>query len=138
MNAQSASYGPPSPCPLPLAGERESGWLPLPHETQGRETPDRSLFLAEGEGRGEGAPRIRAWSELGHVPGEDVGELVQELLGGELSHQRLLEERHAFRVDLAAPPGVGQVGADDRERERVEEALVGGVLRELGPLEQAL
>src|SRR5437867_222295 len=117
MNAQSASYGPPSPCPLPLAGER---------------TPDGSLPLA-GErqsckGRGEGAPRIRAWSELGHVPGEDVGELVQELLGGELAHQRLLEERHAFRVDLAAPPGVGQVGADDRERERVEEALVGGVL----------
>src|SRR5881296_2417172 len=101
MNAQSASYAPPHPALSPSGGR---GIRMAPSPSRGRGNPVK--------GRGEGAPRIRAWSELGHVPGEDVGELVQEILGGELAHQRLLEERHALRVDLAAPAGVGQVRAD--------------------------
>src|SRR5439155_12224721 len=59
---------------------------------------------------------------LRHVLAQDLGELVEKLPGRELADERLLEERHALGVELAAPARVGEVRADDRERERLDEA----------------
>src|SRR3989441_11285502 len=54
-----------------------------------------------------------------HVLGEHVGKLFEELPSGQLADQRLLEQRHAFGIELAAPSCIGQIRTDHRERERL-------------------
>src|SRR5207253_2551746 len=75
-----------------------------------------SCVRREISGRARGSATV-AWraATLLHVLGQDLGEAVQALLGRQLTDHRLLEERHALGVELAAPPRVGEVGTDDRE-----------------------
>src|SRR5207302_7300604 len=83
-------------------------------------------------GRGRGN---RSWpGPSGHVLREHLGELLQELSGRQLADQRLLEERYAFRVELASPPRVGEVRTHDREGEGLDEPRVGRIPGELGPI----
>src|SRR5213078_115440 len=59
---------------------------------------------------------------LRHFLLQDFGEAVEALFRRDLSKDRLLDQRHAIGVDPAAPAGVGEIRADDPDREGVYEA----------------
>src|SRR4029077_6598006 len=94
-----------------------------------KETPTLSCAprqLISGRGRraasGTGTAVIVPLRCSSHFLLENLGEAVETLLRRYLSHDGLLNERHAIGVDPAAPPRVDEVRADDRERERCDEA----------------
>src|SRR5262249_17455316 len=65
----------------------------------------------------------RASASLGHFFLQHFGEAVETVLRRYLAEDRLLDEWHAIGVDLAAPAGVGQIRADDADRERLHESV---------------
>src|ERR1700681_4418832 len=66
-------------------------------------------------------PGMTGWG-LRHFLLQDFGEAVEAVFRGDLSKDRLLDQRHAIGIDLAAPAGVGEIRADDPDREGVHEA----------------
>src|SRR5258707_1907041 len=90
--------------------------------------PDPGCVLRHSGARSEpGISRFRVWSfgpsrndeGLRHFLLPNLGEAGEAIFRGALSKDRLLDQRHAGGVDLAAPAAIGEIRADETDRDRV-------------------
>src|SRR5258707_5595762 len=75
---------------------------------------------------------------LRHFLLQDFGEAVEAVFRGDLSKDRLLDQRHTVGVDLAAPAGITEARADEADREGIDETRKRRVAGEFRLLEDRL
>src|SRR4030088_1271183 len=96
----------------------DTGCVDAPSFRDGPKDQTSDVQLHIGESRDSGFDAFASSRNDGgsrHFLLQDFGEAVEAVFGGNLAKDRLLDQRHAIGVDLAAPAGISEIRTDDAD-----------------------